>query len=77
MDRVMSTIIRIGILLEMARMQARTLEPKRRDEKTDMPFSATKVFLEFCMLLRGIFTDPALGHHVAENPIFMAGHYRA
>ena len=37
MDRVMSTMICIGILLEMARMQARTLEPKRRNEKLDMP----------------------------------------
>ena len=73
----MSTMVCMGILLEAEGMQARTLEPKRRDEKPEMPFSATKVSLEICMLLHGIFTDPALGHHVAEQPIFMAGHYRA
>ena len=39
--------------------------------------SAARKSLEICMLVRGIFTDPSMGHHVAEQPVFMAGHYRA
>ena len=52
-------------------------QPRAKTQRPELPFSATKISLEICMLLRGIFTDPALGHHVAEQPIFMAGHYRA
>ena len=39
-------------------------------------FSAANISLEICMLVCGIFADPSMGHHVAERPVFMAGHYR-